>query len=885
MSRFFATGDTDTESSSESQDEQPVTVARAAPVRKPQYFSSDEEEEKRVVRSQKDKRFDELKEIIHGMRNRQKIRDIFKLQTEFESLQKCYMKSRNILEKEGGAPKFYIKAIAELEKYIQMLWDDRDAKQKLSKVNAKALASLKQKVRKYNKDFEDEIKHFNENPDQYEEENEEEEEEQENDDDDDVLSDDDDKDIIDDKPSKLPPVTKAESDSDDDSDEWGGSSDDESSGSSSSSEHAPGEYRYTAEYFLKRKTTEDDTAAKAKKRERKEKEARAIKEGQLRREEKEEQEEEEGWETVQRKGTGLLTEKEKMKSLFGKDKMELSGSDVLKKRDELVSSRGRKSTDRMEQIKILQYLHDLASGANLGVGVSLRILLDIADAAFDVPSSSSFMKDEMWKFCLDYLVKVLNTLEANSTVEIYPFTDDLINYTDPTKPYKIFGSLLGYLERMNEEYIKILQNTDAHSTDYLTKLQADSTIADIIKRTQLYFESKTHLTQDIDLCKIYITRIEHLYYKVDRENYGKSADEISAQSAEDTPTQLITKLCKFIYSYPGQDVGPIRTRAVLCHIYHLAIHNRWFEARDLMLMTHLQENIQFADVPTQILYNRTIVQLGMCAFRHGMMKDSHEALIDILSSPRSKDTKAKELAKELLAQGLTPRPDRTPEQEKLEKRRQVPFHMHINLELMECVYLTSAMLLEIPYMSATEVEGRRRMISKGFYHQLKNHEKQPLVGPPETMREHVVAAANAMKKGNWKQCRDYILNIKSWNLFINVDEVKLMLTSQIQEETLRTYIFTYGAVYDSLSLHRLSEMFELPLTTVHSIISRMIIKEELLASLDEPTQCIVMHHAKPTKLQSLALNLAEKIGTLADHNEELLKVKQGSGWSMSYDVI
>ena len=33
-------------------------------------------------------------------------------------------------------------------------------------------------------------------------------------------------------------------------------------------------------------------------------------------------------------------------------------------------------------------------------------------------------------------------------------------------------------------------------------------------------------------------------------------------------------------------------------------------------------------------------------------------------------------------------------------------------------------------------------------------------GPPETMREHVVAASNAMKEGNWKKCRDYIISVK-----------------------------------------------------------------------------------------------------------------------------
>ena len=39
----------------------------------------------------------------------------------------------------------------------------------------------------------------------------------------------------------------------------------------------------------------------------------------------------------------------------------------------------------------------------------------------------------------------------------------------------------------------------------------------------------------------------------------------------------------------------------------------------------------------QILYNRALVQLGMCAFRHGMIKDAHDALVDIQSSGRSKE--------------------------------------------------------------------------------------------------------------------------------------------------------------------------------------------------------------------------------------------------------
>ena len=70
-----------------------------------------------------------------------------------------------------------------------------------------------------------------------------------------------------------------------------------------------------------------------------------------------------------------------------------------------------------------------------------------------------------------------------------------------------------------------------------------------------------------------------------------------------------------------------------------------YEARDLMLMSHLQDTISHADPMTQILYNRTMVQLGLCGFRHAELRDAHNALLDIQLGGRSM---------ELLAQGLVP---------------------------------------------------------------------------------------------------------------------------------------------------------------------------------------------------------------------------------------
>ena len=152
-----------------------------------------------------------------------------------------------------------------------------------------------------------------------------------------------------------------------------------------------------------------------------------------------------------------------------------------------------------------------------------------------------------------------------------------------------------------------------------------------------------------------------------------------------------------------------------------------YEARDMLLMSHLQEQAQHTDIPTQILFNRTMVQLGLCAFRSGLVRESASALQEISSSGR---------VKELLAQGLQSSARyggsevvaKTAEQEKSERARVLPFHMHVNLELLECVYLTCSMLLEVPNMAKHPYDSRRKIISKPFRRMLDFNDRQVFTG-------------------------------------------------------------------------------------------------------------------------------------------------------------
>jgi len=163
--RFFKHFSESESESSDTESETPQVKAAPAPA---YTFSEDEEEEtKRVVRSAKEKRFEDLQALIKQSRNHKKNKDLAKVLSGFEDISRAYVKAKSVIEKNGdnNVPRVYVRYLSELDEFTTDLWEDKEGKKNLSKNNSKSLGILRQKLRKYIKDFETEVEQYRANPD------------------------------------------------------------------------------------------------------------------------------------------------------------------------------------------------------------------------------------------------------------------------------------------------------------------------------------------------------------------------------------------------------------------------------------------------------------------------------------------------------------------------------------------------------------------------------------------------------------------------------------------------------------------------------------------------------------------------------------------------
>jgi len=871
MSRFFASGNSDSdESSSEDEEEKsseeeeaeevaPAAAAKptlgkgAAAFMKGDDDSDSDDDKKRVVKSNRDKKWEQMQDMVNDLKNHVKINDWLAISDDFEKLNKLLAKSSMIVAKEG-VPAFYFKGLLFLEKELNKALDNKEAKKKMSSTNAKALNGMKQKLRKHMKNYEKEIED----------------------------------------------IKKSGGGGGDDD------SDDMDDGSDSDDSDAPAKPT--------KKKPEPAAAAAPPKPPGGPKEIKDYNEADI------DKKLDEILALRGRKGT------KKDEQILILEQL----ADVTKRPSKLVELLGHMIAFSFDihismlmpmPVKVWKQIFDVFARIlqTLKDNPDLKVITIEGSTVVDtVQMTVAEMGEEEDEFIDSGVTQmtgnVLSYLERLDD-EFYKS----LQLADPHSP--------DYVARLKDEVplVNLMQDTlayyDSKGGDDRKDAEGDAArvgsriVEHIYYREQSLFDTATNnaekrkvqlseaSTAAAAAAKVAETEAvaeeEALAEEEEEEdddddsdddgekppkpetekrkaaNAAAAAAKEAAQAASDflVPRAMVIMtemqaLATRIYAF-GTDRA--KTRTLLCHVYHHALHGRYSTARDMLLMSHLPDTIHQSDISTQILYNRALVRLGLCAFCNRMVHEAHSALMEIAAGTRLKESLAQAVSSSRYA-------DRNPEQERLERRRLVPYHMHINLELVEAVHLVCAMLLELPHLAHNAFDPKRRSsaVSKAFRRLLDHFERQVFNGPPENSRDYVMSAAQLLLVGKWKEASDHLTSMTVWDLLPDPQGTRDFIGRQLRSEGLRAYLISSYAHYDSISLEKISSRFGLDENLAHAAISKMLLDSEVHACWDQPTSTVVVQRMEPSKLQFLALQFADKCAQLVEANERILDSRTGS---------
>ena len=148
----------------------------------------------------------------------------------------------------------------------------------------------------------------------------------------------------------------------------------------------------------------------------------------------------------------------------------------------------------------------------------IRILLVLISARLDYNSSvSNYMPTELWAAAqkeVDQLISIVASQPAYSVQEITEDYDDMAERTPETEKdgiVRIRGSVISFVDRLDDEFTKGLQNIDPHGTEYVERLKDEKVLYSTICRAEAFYEASK---QDDPLGRVIMRRLEHIYSKV-----------------------------------------------------------------------------------------------------------------------------------------------------------------------------------------------------------------------------------------------------------------------------------------------------------------------------------------------------------------------------------
>lgn len=548
----------------------------------------------------------------------------------------------------------------------------------------------------------------------------------------------------------------------------------------------------------------------------------------------------------------------------------------------VLEHKGKKNTDINQQIDtIVDILEHLASDPY----EKILAYLNLIPLRFESTNGMAYQPLDQWKTSfaeIDSLFKLLddniNEYIVSEVATRNDFLDDKDSLVNPaTGKKEILGSLFAFVERLNSEFAKSLLHIDYKSMEYVDRLRDEQDIYNMILRTQLYLEKTLPKEKEgFFLTRVLILRLDHIYYKpndliehIESEAWNFIATlsakyESRFQSKTTSITDLIDNLVVVFEKDEESKKFNFNIKAHLFKIYYYALNDDYTRAVSL-LESFAEEGfvineINKYDFSVQILFNRVIVQLGFSSFKNCLFNDS-QSILRPVSLPQQ--------LKEFMGQKSLSRYHDFNDKSSNNKMEfadgvkiedvHLPFHKHINLDLIDTVFLTCSLINDVPKIAA--LNSRCLVVEpipntpKTIKKKLDAYEKAGFHAPAESQKDFILHAAIAMQKGDWKKAMQFVSKTAVWKLFSeSKQEVDLVEIFKIQ--TLKTYIFNIKKFYSKLSISKLDEIFELGAERIKDVLRETFAAHEVEASIDDASEYIIFNKSSELpKLEELCLKL------------------------------
>ena len=383
------------------------------------------------------------------------------------------------------------------------------------------------------------------------------------------------------------------------------------------------------------------------------------------------------------------------------------------------------------------------------------------------------------------------------------------------------------MEKFENELYKLLQFNISNNNEYINSILNEIKFLKLCKKAEKFYSNLNNLNGK---AKIYLLVIMHTYYKskesvkalMKKNNLQFEDDDYIKKIIIDDDKNYFKSLCNNAYQILDEEN---KVKVMLYHVYFLCIRNDYEAATKLFNSSNLFELVSvFKSETLKILFNRTLAQLSLCAFKNLDLEEVLRYLTPLC-------TKGPTKLKEYLSQSYTKDSEKNTLFDREDKKRAIPYIMKINIEDLDTIFYLSSMIYDVPKILLEKIFGSDTNIDYNYNNHVYerifyNFQRQQFNGPSHVDKDKILAITTILMKGDWKRC---IQEIKKLNLIKKYSYLQENLFELIKRTALKCYIIFYMTEYQSFELDKLSKRFEIDANEVKNIINDMILRRQIKA--------------------------------------------------------